>query len=200
MNRNATAYCAGRGQGDALLGHLLDEEGVRNLHQHAGAVAHQRVGAHGAAMLEVFEDGEAALDDRVLRAVLEVDDEADATGIMLALGVVQAERSPDDWLCERQSPRRGVVPFRLGAEPFAMSFVRGRRLPASRYRVLSTRLASGSYIVRLRLRGAILFVGERLCIQMAARSGSSPRLPFPLSTSGPAGSACELYRGDRGPL
>jgi len=64
---------------------------------------------------------------------------------------------------------------------------------------LSTRLAPGSYhIVRLRLQRAILFSGERLCIQMAARSGSSPRLPFPLSTSGPAGPACELYRGDRG--
>jgi len=53
-------------------------------------------------------------------------------------------------------------------------------------------------MVRLSLLGAILFIGERLCIQMAARSGSSPRLPFPLSTSGPAGPACEQFRGDRG--
>ncbi len=61
MKMNADRVVAGRGQGDALLGHLLDEEGVRDLHHDAGAVAHQRIGAHGAAMLEVLENIEAAL-------------------------------------------------------------------------------------------------------------------------------------------
>ena len=52
----------------------------------------ERIGADRAAMLEVFEDREAALDDRVLRTVLEVDDEADAARIMDAVGVEQAKR------------------------------------------------------------------------------------------------------------
>ena len=65
---------------------------MRDLHQHTGAVAHQRVGAHGTTVLEVLKDGETALDDRVLRPVLEVDDEADAAGIVFAPGVEQTER------------------------------------------------------------------------------------------------------------
>ena len=55
----ADAIVAGRRQLDALLGHFLAEEPVRDLHQHAGAVAHQRIGADRAAMRQVFEHGEA---------------------------------------------------------------------------------------------------------------------------------------------
>ena len=51
----ADAILAGRRQLDALLGHLLAEEAVGDLHQHAGAVAHQRIGADGAAMRQVLE-------------------------------------------------------------------------------------------------------------------------------------------------
>ena len=50
----ADAILAGRRQFDALGRHLLAEEAVGKLHQHAGAVAHQRVGADGAAMRQVF--------------------------------------------------------------------------------------------------------------------------------------------------
>ena len=44
---------------------FLLEELVRDLDQDAGAVAGQRVGADGAAVLEVLEDAERVLDDLV---------------------------------------------------------------------------------------------------------------------------------------
>ena len=67
------------------------EELVRDLHHDAGAVAHQRIGAHGAAMLEVLEDARG----RSGRSCgtcwfLQVDDEADAAGIVLVRRVVEA--------------------------------------------------------------------------------------------------------------
>ena len=52
----ADGVAAGRRQREAELLALLLEEVVRDLNEHAGAVAGQRVGAHGAAMLEVLED------------------------------------------------------------------------------------------------------------------------------------------------
>ena len=48
----------------ALLGHLLEER-VRHLHQHAGAVAGVDLAAAGAAMIEVLQDLDALLEDRV---------------------------------------------------------------------------------------------------------------------------------------
>ena len=86
----ADAILAGRRQFDALRRHLLAEEPVGNLHQHAGAIAHQRVGADGAAMRQVFEHGKAVLDDLVRLHALHVDDEADAAGVMLVARIVEA--------------------------------------------------------------------------------------------------------------
>ncbi len=168
---------AGRRQGDALLGHLAHEEGVRNLHHDAGAVAHQRIGADGAAMLEVLEDVETVGDDLVRGDVLEVDDEADAAGIVLAHRVEQAERLGAGIFANGDvRGGRGSVPC-LGH--LQCSFVRGsswvRRagVPSFRHALRPGRTC----IVRLRPIGAIIFIGERLCIQMAARSGSLPRPP-----------------------
>jgi hypothetical protein len=79
-------------QVDALRGHLLAEEAVRNLHEHARAVSHQRVGADGAAMRQVLEHGQAILDDLVRADVLHVGDEADAAGIVLLARIVEAAR------------------------------------------------------------------------------------------------------------
>jgi hypothetical protein len=45
--------------------HFLAEEAVGDLHQHARAIAHQRVGADGAAMRQVFQHEQAVLDDLV---------------------------------------------------------------------------------------------------------------------------------------
>jgi hypothetical protein len=53
---------AGLGQFEAeVLGFAL-EELVRHLHQDAGAVAGARIGADGAAMLEIAEDRQCVLD------------------------------------------------------------------------------------------------------------------------------------------
>ena len=86
----ADAVVPDRRQFDALLGHLLAEEAVRNLHQHAGAVAHQRIGADGAAMREVLEHGQTVLDDLVRLHALHLGDEADAAGIVLVARIVEA--------------------------------------------------------------------------------------------------------------
>jgi hypothetical protein len=42
--------------GHALLGHFFAVQRVRNLDQDTGAVAHQRVGTHGAAVVDVLQD------------------------------------------------------------------------------------------------------------------------------------------------
>ncbi len=85
-----TPYSPGGGSVDALLGHLLAVERVGNLDQDAGAVAHQLVGAHCAAVVEVFEDLQALLDDGVALLALDVGDEADAAGVVLVGAGIQA--------------------------------------------------------------------------------------------------------------
>ena len=85
-----TPYSPGGGSVDALRGHLGAVELVGDLDQDAGAVAHQLVGADGAAMVEVLEDLQALLDDAVRLAALDVGDEADAAGVVLVGRAVQA--------------------------------------------------------------------------------------------------------------
>ena len=87
---HADAVLTGGRQLDALGRHLGPVELVRDLDEDARAVAHQLVGAHRAAVVEVLEDLQALLDDRVRPAALDVRHEADAAGIVLARGVVQA--------------------------------------------------------------------------------------------------------------
>ncbi len=88
----ADGVMAGLGQRDAdgRAGDL--EEVMRDLHQDAGAVAGERVGARGAAMGQIDEDLEAVLDDAVARAALQIGDEADATGIVLVLRIIESLR------------------------------------------------------------------------------------------------------------
>ena len=62
---------------------------MRGLHQNAGAVAHQRIGAHGAAVFEVLEDFETLFDHFMAGLVLDVGDHADAAGIMLVGRVIK---------------------------------------------------------------------------------------------------------------
>ncbi len=69
---------------------FLDQELVRDLHENACAVTGQRIGAHGAAMLEIFEDLEGVRDDGVRFSALQVRDEADAAGVALETGVEKA--------------------------------------------------------------------------------------------------------------
>jgi hypothetical protein len=53
------------------------------------AVAHQRIGADGAPVVEVLENLQALLDDFVTLVTLDMGDEADAAGVMLILRVIQ---------------------------------------------------------------------------------------------------------------
>ncbi len=67
------------------------EERVGHLDQDPGAVAGQAVGAGGAAVLEVRERGERALDRLVRRLGVEVRDEGDAARVVLVRRVVKTD-------------------------------------------------------------------------------------------------------------
>ena len=81
---------AGGGQGEAQLLRLAGEEGMRDLHQDAGAVTGAWIGADGAAMLQVDQNGESILDDLVRLAALDIGNEADTAGILVERGIVEA--------------------------------------------------------------------------------------------------------------
>ncbi len=81
---------ARRGQNDALALGPVAVERIGDLDQDAGAVAHQRVGAHRAAMVEVHQDAQTRLDDLMGLAALDVGHEAHAARVMLVARVVQA--------------------------------------------------------------------------------------------------------------
>ena len=66
------------------------EERVGQLQQHPGAVAGARVGARGAAVLEVLDGAQAHVDDVVRRHVVQAGDERHAAGIVLVARVVEA--------------------------------------------------------------------------------------------------------------
>ena len=70
----------------------LAQERVRHLDQDAGAVAGVDLAAAGAAMREVLQHLQRLADDGVRLAALDVDDEADAAGVVLVPGVVEALR------------------------------------------------------------------------------------------------------------
>jgi hypothetical protein len=87
---HADAVLAGRRQVDALRRHLGAVVLVRDLDQDARAVAHQLVGTHRTAVVQVLEDLQPLLDDAVRSHALDVGDEADAAGIVLVSRAVQA--------------------------------------------------------------------------------------------------------------
>jgi hypothetical protein len=73
----------------ALLGHLLAKERIRNLDQDPGAVAHQRVGTDRAPVIQVLQDQQALLDDRVTFLAPDMRYKTDATGVVLVGRVVK---------------------------------------------------------------------------------------------------------------
>ena len=87
---HADAVFAGRRQHHTLDRHLGAVIVVGDLDQDAGAVAHQLVGAHRTAVIQVLQDLQTLLDDVVRARTLDVGDEADAAGIVLVARVVQA--------------------------------------------------------------------------------------------------------------
>jgi hypothetical protein len=89
QEHHADAVVADGRQGNAQRGELGAQESVGNLDQDAGAVAGQRIGAHGAAVLEVAQNLQALTHDVVRLHALAMDDEADTAAVMLVPGVVQ---------------------------------------------------------------------------------------------------------------
>jgi hypothetical protein len=68
------------------------------LDQDAGAIAEQGIVAGGTAVLEVLQNLQTLLDDGVAFAVLDVDDKADAAGVMFVGGVVEPLLPGEDHL------------------------------------------------------------------------------------------------------
>ena len=102
---------AERRQFDALCGHVLAEQPVRNLDKKTGAVAHQRIGADRATVGQVLEHLQTITDDLVRAHALHVDDESDAAGIMFLERVVQAVlRGQRRCLARGAGPRGALVP------------------------------------------------------------------------------------------
>jgi hypothetical protein len=85
-----TPYSPGGGSSTPLAGHLFAVQRVGHLDQDAGAVAHQLVGAHRAAVVQVLQDLQRMGDDGVALLALDVRHEADAAGVVLMRRVVQA--------------------------------------------------------------------------------------------------------------
>ncbi|MFO1425425.1 MAG: hypothetical protein U1F11_00315 [Steroidobacteraceae bacterium] len=85
----AGGVLAGLGELDARLLRDVLEEGMRHLHEHAGAVAGVDLAAAGAAVVEVLEHLDRGAQDLVRLAALDVHDEADAAGVALVARVVE---------------------------------------------------------------------------------------------------------------
>jgi hypothetical protein len=81
-----------RAAGEPEIRGDLPQKAIRHLHEHAGAVAGIRFAAAGAAVQEVEEDLEPLLDDGVRLPPFDVDDEADAAGVVLVARIVEAWR------------------------------------------------------------------------------------------------------------
>ena len=79
----------GLGQVDAGLPGPVAQQGVRNLDQNAGAIAHEGVSADGAAMVEINQDLQAAGHDVMRFAPLDVGDKPHPTRVMLVARIVQ---------------------------------------------------------------------------------------------------------------
>ena len=61
-----------------------------NLHENAGAVAAVFLATASAAMIEILQDHERLLDDFVRLFALDIDDKADAAGIVFETRIVKA--------------------------------------------------------------------------------------------------------------
>ena len=85
----------------ALLRHLVTVQRIGHLDQDAGAVPHQLVGTHGAAMVEVFQDLERLGDDGMALLAADVGHEANAARIMLVGCAVQAVLFQMVFFCRR---------------------------------------------------------------------------------------------------
>ncbi len=76
-------------QRHALSRHLLAEEAIRDLHENAGAVTHQRIGTNSTAVGQIFQNEEAIANDLVRLLALHMGDEADAAGIVFVARIIE---------------------------------------------------------------------------------------------------------------
>ncbi len=81
---------AGWGQINALGGQFFAVQGVGDLNKNTRTVAHELVGPNGAAVVEVFQNFQALLNDGVRGLAFNVGDKAHTTGVVFMNGVVQA--------------------------------------------------------------------------------------------------------------
>ena len=86
---HADAVVADCGKLNALRTHLLAVEGVRNLNENARAVAAERIGAHGASMVEVVQNQQRIFNDLVRRPALDVDDGTHAARVVLEFRAIK---------------------------------------------------------------------------------------------------------------
>ncbi len=126
----------------------IGEQPVRHLDQAAGAVAHQRIRADRAAMVQILQDFQALGDDVVRFSALDVHHEADATRVVLIPGIVKAlshnfrHRSDFPW---RKIPlaRTSRAPMRAHAQVTTLPAgqVKGNNPAAMQRKALSRRAA-----------------------------------------------------------
>ena len=77
-----------------MRGALPAQEAIRHLDHDAGAVAGVRLAAARPAVQEVDQDLDGLVHDGVRLSALDVHDEADAAGVVLVRGIVQALGGP----------------------------------------------------------------------------------------------------------
>ena len=78
------------GKRDALLGTGAAEEFVGHLCEDAGSVAGVVLGTNRAAVVEIQQNGQRVADDRVRFSAMDINDEANAAGVMLKCRIVEA--------------------------------------------------------------------------------------------------------------
>src|SRR5690606_39965297 len=76
----------------ALRGHVLAIEGIGYLDENTRAVSHEFVSPHGSPVVEVFQDLESLLNDRVAFMALDVSNKTDSTRVVLVIRVIQTLR------------------------------------------------------------------------------------------------------------
>ena len=127
----ADGIFAGGRQFESKLGSLLRKELVRDLHQDAGAVAHARIGADRAAVLEIAKNAQAVFDELMRLAALDVGDETDAARILVERGIVETLRERRAGISGRAASGKCSV-----ALPLAHLILPRRRDPLRRTRLV----------------------------------------------------------------
>ena len=92
-----------RAEGDAGFARQRAQEGVGLADQQAAAVAAEAVGGDAAAMGHAYQRLDRAIDDGAARRIVELRDQAEATGVPLVAGVVKTDRAGAVLLLHRYS-------------------------------------------------------------------------------------------------